>query len=397
VLSHGNSTLSQGTFTLGGELYTLGGDSALSLGTRHACREPRRAADIETPQGLLIPPWQQTESHEAAITRVGYKTDQPKAQAKHKFLKWLSQRNPRDIVVYSDGSKVEQEGSSSAGAGWVAYQAQQEILRGFQPLGQGAEIYDAEAYAATRGLETAMNCPTTRHADNIYVCLDSLEVAARLLSTTTSSSQETFEKFKTLAAQWPARTRERYTVEGKIQVRWCPGHVDISGNEEADKMARQATEHPENGLPTYSLAVAKRQVKTRITKEFTDIWSINAPTRYKELSIPLSAHPPELSLPRYALGKLYAARSGHGDFAEYHRRFKHDDAELYCSCKRLKTPEHFFFCKKGKRATRRADWHQPRNTIPELLCTPQGASRFAKWLRETRFYIEICPMKQQAH
>ena len=45
----------------------------------------------------------------------------------------------------------------------------------------------------------ATNYFSARHADNIHICLDNLEVAARLLSTTTSSSQPTFTKFKTLA------------------------------------------------------------------------------------------------------------------------------------------------------------------------------------------------------
>lgn len=51
--------------------------------------------------------------------------------------------------------------------------------------------------------------------------------------------------------------------------------------------------------------------------------------------------PPELSIPRQQLGHLLAARSGHGDFAEYHRRLKREDALLMCSCGADKTPRHF--------------------------------------------------------
>ena|SRR5579862_5397489 len=51
----------------------------------------------------------------------------------------------------------------------IAYQTHEDILRGRQSLGQGAKIYDAEAYAATKGLETATNYFSSRHADNIYI------------------------------------------------------------------------------------------------------------------------------------------------------------------------------------------------------------------------------------
>src|SRR5437762_3382188 len=55
-------------------------------------------------------------------------------------------------------------------------------------------------------------------------------------------------------------------------------------------------------------------------------------------------------------------------------------------------PEHFFFCVKSKKATRRAHWHQPQDMIPELLGTIWGAIQFSAWLKETRFYTEIRPM-----
>ena len=40
----------------------------------------------------------------------------------------------------------------------------------------------------------------------------------------------------------------------------------------------------------------------------------------------------ELLLPRFILGKTLAARTGHGDFADYHERFNHEDASLHCRC-----------------------------------------------------------------
>lgn len=50
--------------------------------------------------------------------------------------------------------------------------------------------------------------------------------------------------------------------------------------------------------------------------------------------------PEELSfLTRGNLGRLLSARSAHGDFAAYHRRFKKEDAALLCECGEENTPE----------------------------------------------------------
>ena len=67
------------------------------------------------------------------------------------------------------------------------------------------EVYDAEAYAAKAGLEEAIHFHSAKFTDNIYVCLDNLEVARRLLSHTTGSSQHIFAMFKRLAELWPLR------------------------------------------------------------------------------------------------------------------------------------------------------------------------------------------------
>ena len=63
--------------------------------------------------------------------------------------------------------------------------------------------------------------------------------------------------------------------------------------------------------------------------------------------------PPELSLPRQLLHKLLAARIGHGDFAAYHRRLKHGDANLECVCGRETTPTHFISCRQHTKQMRK--------------------------------------------
>lgn len=67
----------------------------------------------------------------------------------------------------------------------------------------------------------------------------------------------------------------------------------------------------------------------------------------------LFPNPSEPRLPRCQLGRLHAARSHYKDFASYHERFSHEDALLNCGCGRPKTPVHFYFCQRGRKATPR--------------------------------------------
>lgn len=76
-------------------------------------------------------------------------------------------------------------------------------------------------------------------------------------------------------------------------------------------------------------------------------WTTAAPERYKPLKLKASKPcPPELATPRPALHPRMAARTHHRDFANYHRRFKHANVRLTCSCGRPKEPKHLFCCRK---------------------------------------------------
>ena len=117
---------------------------------------------------------------------------------------------------------------------------------------------------------------------------------------------------------------------------------------------------------------------------------IGAPESYHNRG-PLTTpqNPGELKLPRHLLGRILASRTGHGDFADYHERFPHNDAHLICRCGKRKAPLHFFFCRIAKRRAPRPPG-RPSETIPFLLSTEQGARALADWLTKTRFYDDIC-------
>ncbi len=75
----------------------------------------------------------------------------------------------------------------------------------------------------------------------------------------------------------------------------------------------------------------------------------------------------------------------HGDFADYHDRFQHEDANLYYSYGKRKSPLYFYFYRTGK-AYKSLSTDPPLVVIPWLLSTRSGAKKLSNWLRSSQFY-----------
>jgi len=333
---------------------------------------------------LAFPPWQ---TERASISRNTYLS---KDRASAIFQRWADSCPPLSMFLFTDGSRLNNS-DTSAGAGWYGYWGawKQESTRGHLCLPQH-EVFDAEATAAAEGLKAALNSAQAPYTQNLYVLLDNQEVARQLQGCPRGSSQSTILAFQEAANAWPNRSPRCQAIPpGQVHVCWIPGHAGIAGNEQADEQAKRgARSTPQTNPPPARYAWAHRTLKEEFWRRFQSYWAENAPQQYRDLSIGLDKRPHELSLPRATLGRLLAARTGHGDFAQYHERFGHDDAKLECSCGNLKTPHHFYYCRKGRK-TFPHPWGQRQ--VDEILRTKPGIRDFHDWLQKSQFYLKICP------
>jgi ribonuclease HI len=140
------------------------------------------------------------------------------------------------MKVFTNGSKLP---NGIAGAGFALYQTGRLCLQLSFSFGPNKEVFDAEAEAALAGIKAATQSCTARFVTDLWVCLDNLEVATRLLSPFTGSSQEVFESFQTLALTWPEPERFSYMNGGSVRICWVPGYAKVPGNEVAAKAAKR--------------------------------------------------------------------------------------------------------------------------------------------------------------
>ena len=112
-------------------------------------------------------------------------------------------------------------------------------------------------------------------------------------------------------------------------------------------------------------------------------WDESCPPRYRELDLMMRRKkPPELSLPRRLLFEVIAARTGHGNFAAYHRRFNNPNANMKCSCGEEITPTNFMRCKLSNLHTQRVRGSLHTNNFSKLIWGPNASKIFQILRRE---------------
>jgi ribonuclease HI len=155
-----------------------------------------------------------------------------KKTAAKAFKEWRAHLPPSDVTIFSDGSEqYTKEGVKRVTYGFAVYQDGRQLHTGRGSLRSTSHVFDAEAVGAWSGLQHTIRQPDL-NTRRIWLCIDSTSVIWGLRGDAPSTSQWAF-----LECHGAMETHH-------VSIKWAPGHLDIEGNETADRLANLEAHHP---------------------------------------------------------------------------------------------------------------------------------------------------------
>ena len=231
-----------------------------------------------------------------------------------------------DLIIWSDGSKLETEG---VGTGIALKQGITWLQKGY-PLGKTKEVFDAELYGIKSALDIAINkLSRNPYIKRLIVLSDSQAALLRV-------STDYLGPGQAIAIDISVRAQTLVDKGIEVILQWVPSHIGIEGNERADKAAKEAAEKPiPPGTERYSsFSYITRKIKARKqteTKEWLDkkIYKGERKKRDRTYSLfgPLKLDP-QVSIAEKPLARrFYQLKIGHAITAAYLYRIKKSDSE----------------------------------------------------------------------
>lgn len=163
------------------------------------------------------------------------------------------------MAIYSDASSIPR--GTGIGVGVAVYSLDfHEITKIDQRrtnIGPSQLVYNGELEGIVAAAEYAVS--TLSSAQDIIIFADNQAAIHRLAKPSDNPGQS-----------WQIRLIEagqQLVNKGStLSIQWVPGHEDVIGNEEADKLAKQAAKFTPDTYST-SLAMVRTKIKSRTKKE----------------------------------------------------------------------------------------------------------------------------------
>ena len=244
-----------------------------------------------------------------------------------------------NIIVYSDGSKSEQ---NKLGAG-VIYTTDFVKNQSFSwNLEAGMEVFDAELFAIEKAFKIAWENKQL-NTDKVWIFSDSQAAIKRLVNSSLKAGQYYVQSIR----KWAKKFQDKAI---QLQLEWVPGHMNIRGNELADKAAKKGTElqyvTPESYI---SMAFIKRKIKETGLIDWNEIW-LNSKSKgkhYTQFECKPKWKQSARIIKKQIFSSYFQLKSGHGYFKSYLNRAPDSYPDICFICNTKENPEHLLlYCKR---------------------------------------------------
>jgi len=315
-------------------------------------------------------------------------------------------RERAGLTIFTDGSRARNGATGYA----VTWKSRSKWVGVKTHLGYNQEAFDAECAALARALEVAARRRSAPEAVTIYT--DAQAAMRRIVADEPGPGQ----KYAVLARKWVAALKQT-RPEVRIEIRWCPAHEGVEGNEKADEWAKQAAEEPDaRGVewlrygdrygvrrmpPPRSLANLKREIAEKKWGEARS-WTEER-IRGRKYRLARDQRPNWMveRAPKHLAGRFHQLRTGHCRTGQYLEWTKNADSAACGWCQyRTQTREHLFkHCRKWKRQ-QKVLWAEvrketgkgkDRHAIRDLFADERCTGAILDFLRTTEVGSRVGP------
>ena len=227
----------------------------------------------------------------------------------------------KDIIVWTDGSVLEEQTKGGSGAIVETNQGKVELT---EPAGKYCTSFHAEMVAIKIAIEYIKNNNTDKNS--IIILTDSKSAIEELqkgpMRQSTEEGNRTWQNIYNINAE-------------ELTFQWIPSHVGTEGNEAVDKLAKRATDLDQEHVPiNFSIA------KNRIKKLTRDMQKTISHDHYKQWHTTRKTHE-EIRMTRRERVVLAQIRTGHSSLtASYRHRIGIDDNQNCEHCGEEETVDH---------------------------------------------------------